>query len=85
MELCGPPSAVSAVCRLFGMPRAVRFDSYGHRDVLYIAEVPMPEPGPGEVVVAMRAAGINPGEASIREGYMHERYPATFPSGEHAT
>ena len=42
----------------------------------------MPEPGPGEVVVQMRAAAINPGEASIREGYMHERFPASFPSGE---
>ncbi|MBV9803228.1 MAG: NADP-dependent oxidoreductase, partial [Solirubrobacterales bacterium] len=27
-------------------------------------------------------AGINPGEASIRKGLMHERWPATFPSGE---
>jgi NADPH:quinone reductase-like Zn-dependent oxidoreductase len=64
------------------MPRAIRFDSYGHRDVLYVAEVDMPVPGPGEVVVEVRAAAINPGEASIREGYLHERWPATFPSGE---
>lgn len=64
------------------MPRAVRFDHYGDIDVLYIADVPMPEPRAGEVVVAMRAAGINPGEASIRKGYLHDRFPATFPSGE---
>jgi NADPH:quinone reductase-like Zn-dependent oxidoreductase len=34
------------------------------------------------VLVRVRAAGINPGEAKIREGQMHSRFPATFPSGE---
>jgi NADPH:quinone reductase-like Zn-dependent oxidoreductase len=62
--------------------RAVRFDRYGGREVLYVTEVAMPVPAPGEVVVAVRAAGINPGEASIRSGTLHERFPATFPSGE---
>jgi len=62
--------------------RAVRFDSYGGRDVLYVTEIPMPAPSAGQVVVAVRAAGINPGEASIRSGLLHERFPATFPSGE---
>lgn len=62
--------------------RAVRFDRYGGREVLHIADVDMPVPGPGEVVVEVRAAGINPGEAAIRTGAMHEMFPATFPSGE---
>ena len=30
----------------------------------------------------VKAAGINPGEAKIREGALHARFPATFPSGE---
>ena len=64
------------------MPKAVRFDRYGDRDVLEVVEVPRPEPGEGEVLVAVRAAGINPGEAKIREGMLHERWPATFPSGQ---
>ena len=64
------------------MARAVRFDRYGDRDVLYIAEVEVPEPGAGEVVVNVRAAGINPGEAAIRAGALEARFPATFPSGE---
>jgi NADPH2:quinone reductase len=46
--------------------RAVRFDHYGGREVLYVADIPMPTAASGEVVVAVRAAGINPGEASIR-------------------
>jgi NADPH2:quinone reductase len=62
--------------------RAVRFDRYGGRDVLYVADVPMPVPAAGEVLVEVRAAGINPGEAAIRSGVMHERFPATFPSGQ---
>jgi NADPH:quinone reductase len=62
--------------------RAVLFDCYGDRDVLYVAEVPMPTPAAGEVVVAVKAAGINPGEVAIRSGALHERFPAIFPSGE---
>jgi NADPH2:quinone reductase len=62
--------------------RAVRFDSYGGPDVLYVADIERPEPGAGEVLVEVRAAGINPGEAGIRTGALHERFPATFPSGE---
>jgi NADPH2:quinone reductase len=65
-----------------GKTRAVRFDHYGDRDVLYVAEIDTPTPGPGEVLVEVRAAGINPGEAAIRSGAMHEMFPATFPSGE---
>ena len=62
--------------------RAVRFDRYGGRDVLYLADIEMPTPGPGEVVVEVRAAGINPGEAGIRVGALHAMFPATFPSGQ---
>jgi NADPH:quinone reductase len=62
--------------------RAVRFDEYGDRDVLRVDEVEVPPPGPGEVLVRVRAAGINPGEAAIRRGALHDRFPATFPSGE---
>ena len=64
------------------MPRAVRFDRYGDRDVLYVADVAVPEPAIGEVVVEVRAAGINPGEATIRSGALDAVFPATFPSGE---
>ena len=62
--------------------RAVRFDRYGGRDVLYVTDIPMPVPASGEVVVAVKATGINPGEAAIRSGALDARFPATFPSGE---
>lgn len=62
--------------------KAVRFDEYGGVDVLEVRDVEDPVAGPGQVLVAVKAAGINPGEIAIREGRLHERWPATFPSGE---
>jgi NADPH:quinone reductase-like Zn-dependent oxidoreductase len=62
--------------------KAVRFDEYGGADVLKVVDVPKPEPGPGQVLVQVKAAGINPGEAKIRDGQLHSRWPSTFPSGE---
>ena len=41
--------------------RAVRFDRYGGRDVLYVGEIPMPVPSPDQVVVEVRAARDQPG------------------------
>jgi NADPH:quinone reductase-like Zn-dependent oxidoreductase len=64
------------------MPKAVRFDEYGGVDVLEVRDVPRPVPGPGQVLVQVKAAGINPGEAKIRQGLLHSRWPATFPSGQ---
>ena len=62
--------------------RAVRFDRYGDRDVLYVTDVPIPEPGLGEVVVEVRAAGLNPFDAMIRSGVIRDLFPVEFPSGQ---
>jgi NADPH:quinone reductase-like Zn-dependent oxidoreductase len=62
--------------------RAVKFDQYGGIDVLNVVEVPRPIPGKGQVLVRIKAAGINPGEGTIREGKLAKQWPATFPSGE---
>jgi NADPH:quinone reductase-like Zn-dependent oxidoreductase len=64
------------------MSKAVQFDSYGEADVLEVRDVPRPVPAAGEVLVEVKAAGINPGEAMIRRGALHDRFPATFPSGQ---
>lgn len=64
------------------MAKAVRFDRYGDVDVLEVRDVPRPTPAAGEVLVQVKAAGINPGEAMIRQGALHDRWPATFPSGQ---
>jgi NADPH:quinone reductase-like Zn-dependent oxidoreductase len=62
--------------------KAVRFDEYGGIDVLKVVDVPRPVPSAGQVLVQVKAAGINPGEAKIREGLLDALWPATFPSGE---
>jgi len=64
------------------MARAVRFDDYGGTDVLEVRDVDPPAPGPGQVLVEVRAAGINPGEDKIRSGALREQWPSTFPSGQ---
>jgi NADPH:quinone reductase-like Zn-dependent oxidoreductase len=61
------------------MSKAVRFNRYGAADVLEVVEIPDRSPGAGEVRVRVVAAGINPGEITIREG---GSLPATFPSGQ---
>ncbi|MFF8492544.1 NADP-dependent oxidoreductase [Streptomyces albidoflavus] len=40
--------------------RAIIQESYGGPEVLHETRVPRPEPGPGEILVAVRAAGVNP-------------------------
>jgi NADPH:quinone reductase-like Zn-dependent oxidoreductase len=62
--------------------KAVQFDDYGGIEVLEVRDVARPEPGPGQVLVAVRAAGINPSEAAIRTGRVRDIFPATFPSGQ---
>jgi NADPH:quinone reductase-like Zn-dependent oxidoreductase len=64
------------------MSRAVRFDGYGDVDVLNVVEVEDPVAGAGQLLVRVKAAGINPGEAKIRDGLLAERWPSTFPSGQ---
>jgi len=64
------------------MPKAVRFDQYGGIDVLHVVEVERPTPQQGEALVQVKAAGINPSEAGMREGFLQRVFPATFPSGE---
>jgi NADPH2:quinone reductase len=64
------------------VPRAVQFDEYGGLDVLQVREIELRPLGKEHVLVEVKAAAINPGEASIRKGLLEERFPSTFPSGE---
>ncbi|MEU6189595.1 NADP-dependent oxidoreductase [Nocardia sp. NPDC047038] len=64
------------------MTKAVRYDEFGGIEVLRVDDVDRPVPEDGQVLVQVRAAGINPGEAAIRTGAMAEIFPSTFPSGQ---
>jgi NADPH2:quinone reductase len=48
--------------------KAIRVDAFGGPDVLRLEEVPNRQPGRGEVVVRIHAAGVNPVETYIRAG-----------------
>lgn len=61
--------------------KAIQFDAYGGPEVLHLAEVAPPEPGPGEIRVAVRAAGVNGIDGKIRSGFLKDFMPVTFPSG----
>jgi NADPH:quinone reductase-like Zn-dependent oxidoreductase len=60
--------------------RAAVIDSYGAPDVLHLATLPFPEPGPREVVIRTRFAGVNPIDCKTRAGYgiPVDRFPAVL-------
>jgi NADPH:quinone reductase-like Zn-dependent oxidoreductase len=64
------------------MPKAVQLSAYGGIEQLAIVDVPKPQPAERDVVVRVVAAGTNPGEISIREGLLKDRYPKAFPFGQ---
>jgi NADPH:quinone reductase-like Zn-dependent oxidoreductase len=64
------------------MPKAVRYGEFGGIEVLRVEEVERPVPGDGQVLVRMKAAGINISEAVIRTGAVAQLFPSTFPSGQ---
>ncbi len=68
--------------RRLGNMKAVRYEEFGGIEVLRIGDVDRPAPDHGQVLVRVRAAGINPGEAAIRTGAMAGIFPSTFPSGQ---
>jgi NADPH:quinone reductase-like Zn-dependent oxidoreductase len=59
--------------------QAIQFAEYGEPSVLTLAEIDTPTPGPGQVLVKVGAAGVNPFDAKIRRGYLHWFYPVSFP------
>ena len=61
------------------MSATVVFDDYGGPEVLHVVDAPVPEPGPGQVRVAVRAAGVQPADALLRSGRFRQWSPATFP------
>ncbi|MFI5931632.1 NADP-dependent oxidoreductase [Actinoplanes sp. NPDC051494] len=59
--------------------QAITFTTYGGPEVLKLSEVEIPQPGPGQVRVAVRAAGVNPIDWKIRTGSIRDVFPVTMP------
>ena len=60
------------------MLKAVRFSQFGGPEVLEIVDLPDPHPGPGQVRIAVRAAGVNPSDWKKRKGLMDAELPQTM-------
>jgi NADPH:quinone reductase-like Zn-dependent oxidoreductase len=60
--------------------RAIRIHEHGGSDVLRAETVPRPEPSDDELLVRVRAAGVNPIDWMIREGYTDEALSPSLPS-----
>lgn len=58
--------------------QAARFSRFGTPDVLEIVDLPAPHPGPGEVRIAVRAAGVNASDTAKRRGLMDPELPQTL-------
>jgi len=59
--------------------KAVVFHKYGDSSVLKVEDVTVIAPGEGEVIIQIKAAGINPADAKIRSGAW-STYPIRFPA-----
>src|ERR1700760_2378777 len=60
--------------------KAAVLHEYGPPSKLKYEDFPDPQPGPGEVLVAVRAASLNPIDWKMRSGSAKERFPITFPA-----
>src|SRR6201981_2315552 len=78
---------IDAIGKQMGIPpetksqtmKAVRIHNYGGPEVLKYEDAPRPQPGEGEVLIRVHAAGVNPIDWKVREGHMKEFWPHKFP------
>src|SRR5215470_6583102 len=60
--------------------KAITLNAFGGPEVLRLAEVPIPEPGPGQIRIQVRAAGVNPIDGKIRSGAMERVFTTPLPA-----
>ena len=59
--------------------QVIAIREFGGRDKLQVMDLPVPEVGKGEILVRVKAAGVNPVDWKIREGYLKDLFPHEFP------
>lgn len=59
---------------------AIVYEEFGGPGVLHLERRDPPRPGPGQVRVAVRAAGVNPLDHKIRNGWMEDAFPTPLPA-----
>ena len=60
--------------------KAWRLHSYGGPETLHLDDIPIPKPGPSQVLVAVSNVGMNPFDWKIREGYVKDFLPLQLPT-----
>jgi len=60
--------------------KAAYFEEFGSLEKIKVGSLPVPELKEGEVLVQVKAAGINPVDAAVREGYLNAFIPVIFPA-----
>ena len=60
--------------------KAVQLLGYGDLDQLVYRDVPVPEPGPGQVLVKVLGTSVNPVDWKLRLGYLKQFMPLEFPA-----
>ena len=61
------------------MSTAITYSRYGAPDVLTVTSADIPQPGPGQVLIRVRAVAVNPIDLKIRSGRMDGIFPVRFP------
>ena len=61
-------------------PRAVLIRAYGGAAAAEVAEIARPAAGPGQILVRVRAAGVNGIDWKVREGFVREAFPLQLPA-----
>ncbi|BBC35125.1 NADPH:quinone reductase [Streptomyces graminofaciens] len=62
------------------MPKSYVFTEYGGPETQAFVDLPRPVPGPGQLLVAVHAAGVNPVDWKVRAGYLREFLPLPLPA-----
>jgi NADPH:quinone reductase-like Zn-dependent oxidoreductase len=59
--------------------RAAVYDRHGGPEVIALRDMPLPEPGPGEVRIRLAAAGVSPIDWKLRAGQLAAHFALPFP------
>ncbi|MCP3803213.1 NADP-dependent oxidoreductase [Allokutzneria sp. A3M-2-11 16] len=59
--------------------QSARIHRHGDPSVIRVEDVPVPEPGPGEVLIRVEATSFNPTETALRSGFLAELFPVELP------